>query len=159
MSNAKGKDNTNDNGVESMLARVLDKALGHTDPGLSQNELAARVKKIKETKRPEPENPVAPGYAIISDYDGAGRKRVPAFMVMAHGSVMKPMHSMMGRATTGALYDKIKHREIVVEQFTPYPQGHLLRGHGRYFPHDSYINVGGTFFSPRHVPRPPKDAA
>lgn len=146
------KSNDSGGNVEAMLERVLERAMG-SGPSLdSQNALAARVKQIKETKRPEPGDKVEVGYAVISDYNGAGRKRVPMFMIMVHGSVVKPMHSMHGRASTGALYDKIKHREIVVEQFTPYPQGHLLSGHGRIFNHEGYKLVDGTWYNPRYVP-------
>lgn len=149
MANAK----SNDSNVESMLERVLEKAMGSGPSPVSANALADRVKQIKETKRPEPSEKIEVGYAVISDYNGAGRKRVPMFMVMVHGSVVKPMHSMNGRATTGALFDKIKHREITVEQFTPYPQGHLLRGHGRIFDHEGYKAVDGTFYHPRYAPQ------
>lgn len=125
--------------VEAMLERVLERAMGYGSSPQSQNALADRVKEIKNKPHVEPPSEkVDVGYAVISDYNGVGRKQVPAFMVMVHGSIVKPMHSMNGRAACGALYDKIKHREIVVEQFTPYPQGHLLSGHGRMFNHEGY---------------------
>lgn len=95
-----------------------------------------------------------PGYAIITDNMGRGRKMVHLLMVMDHAQEVFPMEQQFGgrHMMTGGLVDKVGAGQLIVEQFCPYPPGHIRKGTGKLFNTAGYVNVGGVFY--RHDKQP-----
>jgi len=94
-----------------------------------------------------------PGFAIITDQFGQGRKLVHLLMVMDHAQEVIPMEAQFGGRPmlAGQLVDKVNSNQMIVEQFSPYPKGHIKKGAGRLFIHRNYIERDGVFRHPSIV--------
>jgi hypothetical protein len=139
---------------EAPEASNLEKILARVAESMEANQ----PRKSGNSRRvwPEREIPekVGPGYAIVSDEHSQSPKLVPVYFVMQHSSKVRPMERQFSGAPvmTGALVDKVNSRQMIVQQFAKLPDGHLVKGHGKYFDYSTYKLIDGVYYHPRHLP-------
>lgn len=132
--------------VNDVLSKLVER--------LEAQEVAKPAKFDRNYKRPEPPKICPPGYAIVTDHRGVGRKMVHLAFVMKPQQEVRPIEMQFGgRAMlTGQLYDLVTSRQLIVEQFCPYPPGHVVKGNGATFPANGYTNVDGVYYHQHAVP-------
>ena len=147
---------------------LTDIAKSRLDEEKKRNKKSMRPGDWLKLRGPLP-NKVAPGYAIISDMDGNGAQMIECSMIMvgsADSECMPIEGRMRGRTLFGSLVDKILARELMVLQFSKYPE---LRDDNEYhirstkggkgfavYPNDGkaagqYVEFEGTFYAKNHV--------
>lgn len=133
--------------VNDVLQKMIDR--------LESQEAVKGPKFDRSYKRPAPPAKCPPGYAIVTDHRGVGRKMIHLAFVMRPQQEVRPMEQQFGgRAMlTGQLYDMVNSRQLIVEQFSPYPKGHVVRGNGATFNANGYTEIDGVFYHQHALPK------
>jgi hypothetical protein len=139
---------------EAPAASNLEKILARVAEQMEANQPKKAGSSRREWPAREIPKKVSPGYAVVSDERSQSPKLVPVYFVMQHSSKVRPMERQFSGAPvmTGALVDKVSSRQMVVQQFAKLPDGHLVKGHGKYFDYSGYQLIDGVYYHPQFLP-------
>lgn len=139
-----------DSKMVEALTTLVEKATG--------KDLKARTD-WANYKRPDIQFKVRAGYGVVSDQFGNGAQELELFS-LCDGTRNASCHPVDGESRgpmlTGALAANIKGGELVIHQYTPYPQfrkdgiPHMINGRLIY-PHlvnpTGWVEVAGTYYN------------
>ena len=138
-----------DSKMVDALTALVEKATG--------KDLKARTDWANYKRKPIPAK-VGIGQGVVSDQFG-GNPKVTELLHLCEGAKNAMCHPVEGRTrgpmVTGALFGQIKGGELVLHQYTPYPQ---IRDDGKphltgplYYPHmmnpTGWVEVSGTYYN------------